>query len=372
MVNGRIDLLTVLVTLTGSLLSLLGTAFILISYMILPQKRHIRHALIINLTVAGMFDHSVDHLENRLRDEGQMLTRLDFLNAANNGSSGLWVLIRNTPLRPGAACTFNGFVGQLSVQTVDFSILTITIVTLWVVTSSRSRHDVRLSYILIFCCGSWAVPLITSGIALSMNAYGPAASNWCWIEQDPTYLRYALTHGWRFVIIAAVVSMCTYIQLFLRRHSELMDITDIARSYQEEMILSQKSEIRLDSQEISPSPGPVDNDPPSPPPTALQNIKAVFTRPKVDPRNELSLRPPSKQDQQKSIQKAMLLHAYPIFYIILWLPGIATRIVQATGHTSYVLQVLQASTQFIGFANAITFGWNERIGEQMRGRIWRK
>lgn len=53
-----VDVPLVVVTLTGSLLSLLGTAFILICYMILPQKRHIRHALIINLTVAGMLDYS--------------------------------------------------------------------------------------------------------------------------------------------------------------------------------------------------------------------------------------------------------------------------------------------------------------------------
>ena len=51
-----IDLPLVIVTLTGSFLSLLGSAFILICYLILPQKRHIRHALIINLTVAGELD----------------------------------------------------------------------------------------------------------------------------------------------------------------------------------------------------------------------------------------------------------------------------------------------------------------------------
>ena len=45
------------------------------------------------------------------------------------------------------------------------------------------------------------------------------------------------------------------------------------------------------------------------------------------------------------------------------------RISQATGHYSYVLQVMQASTQFIGFANAVTFGWNEKIGEQLKRKI---
>ncbi|KAL2060658.1 hypothetical protein VTL71DRAFT_9299 [Oculimacula yallundae] len=338
-----VDVALVAVTLTGSLMSLLGTAFILICYMILPQKRHIRHALIINLTIA------------------------DFINAANNSSSGLWVLIQNIPLRAGPGCTFNGFVGQLSVQAVDFSILTITSVTLWIVTASRSRHDMRLSYILIFCCGSWAMPLMTSGIALIMNAYGPAATNWCWIDQNPTYLRFVLTHGWRFLIICAVVSMCIYIQIFLRRHTELMDLAEGAQpSFKEDPYKQQHiSHESLDSF----SPGKLRKPPPTPKATGFNRVRAVFVRPKVDPRNELGFRPPSKADQQKSIQKAMLLHAYPIFYIILWMPGIAMRISQATGHTSYVLQVMQASTQFIGFANAVTFGWNEKIGEQLRRKI---
>ena len=59
------------------------------------------------------------------------------------------------------------------------------------------------------------------------------------------------------------------------------------------------------------------------------------------------------------IQKAMLLTAYPMYYIILWIPGIANRLAEATGHPVRVLAILQASTKFIGFANAISFGWNE-------------
>lgn len=66
-----IDLPLVLVTLTGSLLSLLGTSFILICYIVLPQKRHIRHALIINLTVAGMC------LLKRFESRGKEVCRAD-------------------------------------------------------------------------------------------------------------------------------------------------------------------------------------------------------------------------------------------------------------------------------------------------------
>ena len=71
------------------------------------------------------------------------------------------------------------------------------------------------------------------------------------------------------------------------------------------------------------------------------------------------------------VQKTMLLNAYPIMYIILWIPGIANRIAEASGHPSYALGILQAATQFIGLANAVTFGCNERIVQHLQARIGR-
>jgi hypothetical protein len=43
------------VTLTASSLSVIGSGFILVCYRILPVKYHIRHVLILNLAVAGMY-----------------------------------------------------------------------------------------------------------------------------------------------------------------------------------------------------------------------------------------------------------------------------------------------------------------------------
>lgn len=48
-----VDLLEAGLNTTGSLLSVLGTSFILFCYLILPHKQHVRHALIVNLTLAG-------------------------------------------------------------------------------------------------------------------------------------------------------------------------------------------------------------------------------------------------------------------------------------------------------------------------------
>lgn len=48
-----VDLARSILTLVGHFLSLSGASTILVCYALLPQRRHIRHALIINLAIAG-------------------------------------------------------------------------------------------------------------------------------------------------------------------------------------------------------------------------------------------------------------------------------------------------------------------------------
>jgi len=91
-----------------------------------------------------------------------------------------------------------------------------------------------------------------------------------------------------------------------------------------------------------------------------EKIAPIVTRPR---KRTLSISRPAK------IRKVLLLNAYPAAYIILWIPGILNRLVEASGGSSPALQVLQASTQFVGLANAITYGWNERIAHQLRKKF---
>ena len=71
----------------------------------------------------------------------------------------------------------------------------------------------------------------------------------------------------------------------------------------------------------------------------------------------------------KAIQRALLLNAYPLAYIILWIPGIVNRLIEATGRESRVMQFLQATGQLVGLANALTYGWNEKVAKQLRERF---
>jgi hypothetical protein len=73
-----------------------------------------------------------------------------------------------------------------------------------------------------------------------------------------------------------------------------------------------------------------------------------------------------------AIEKVLLLNAYPLLYIILLLPGLVNRLVEASGHSSQVVQVMQSTTQFVGLANAFTFGWNEEVARQLKNRFGKK
>ena len=73
------------------------------------------------------------------------------------------------------------------------------------------------------------------------------------------------------------------------------------------------------------------------------------------PRQPVPAERTARAARKQNISSMMLLRAYPVLYIVLWIPGIANRIAEATDHPSKALQILQASTQFIGFADAIAY-----------------
>lgn len=54
--------------------------------------------------------------------------------------------------------------------------------------------------------------------------------------------------------------------------------------------------------------------------------------------------------------------------MLLWIPGIVNRLMEATGRTPSnprAVAALQSTSQFVGFANALTFG----VNATMRRRI---
>jgi len=108
---------------------------------------------------------------------------------------------------------------------------------------------------------------------------------------------------------------------------------------------------------------------PAPPASFPPSAKSFTIGNVTGLRGSKSFRTLSSNPQYQAIQRVLLLNAYPLAYIILWIPGIANRLIEATGHSSSVMQILQASTQLVGLANALTYGWNERVAKQLKERF---
>lgn len=264
--------------------------------------------------------------------------------------------------------------------------------------------------------------------------YGHVSGNWCWILPDPRF-RYGLTHGWRIAIFIATIGIYTAIYIHLKRifnKIRLSNTTSVATSgtrdrenklnhYNNEG--SEESDLSTGQRWGISSPVPQDNfhtggangEPPSSIPLRTTTMNVRFSmddsastrhlagdsngltsdedlsapaRPqpvangitttvtagdgmKTEGRTRARTMSSAKMPAPPNLKRMLLMNGYPIAYIILWIPGMANRLVEVVNGSSPVwLRALQASTQFVGVANAVTYGLNE----QARGRwsSWRK
>ncbi|GME64580.1 Glucose receptor Git3 [Neofusicoccum parvum] len=349
-------------TLVGSALSCFATSCVLISWLCYGQgKRSFRYALVLNLTFA------------------------EWVNSLNNTISGTIAVRNKGVLLAGGACTFNGWIGQMSVQAADFSILAIALVTLLTIKLKAYILNASFDKKILICLSVWAVPLATSTTAVAMKQMKPVSGNWCWISAEKTTLRYALGHGWRFGII--IITICIYIYVFVYMRKRLSYLQETSRTYSYDYGRDLHDlSTRLENQdykdpsspqpmlvdEEAPAPGSTPTPPPTKPQSKLLGVNTGLSTASASLPSPLSPLPPSpnpagprrrKRRQSKSVEREiwrmLLLNAYPIMYVVLWMPGIVNRIVEATGHQYKWLEIMQCSTQYIGLANALTYGFKE-------------
>ncbi len=174
---------------------------------------------------------------------------------------------------------------------------------------------------------------------------------------------------WRLLFIALSTVIYAYAYFYLNRH------------FKQLRFMGSRNYSGLKEEDALRNP-PIENSPPSSSHQGImvsrsftcQELKVGHDKVSASSFSSSSAKPTGRHDlafNEAHIKKMLLLNAYPIWYIILWIPGIANRFVEATGHRSRVLAILQASTQYIGLANAITYGLNERILGQLKQRFRR-
>jgi len=290
----------------------------------------------------------------------------EFCLNLNGSLSSITVIALGRDFQDGPGCMASGFFTQLFVQAVDCNMLVIAVTLFYIVTHDFAFIKPPPKVKLALLIAPWILPNITAVTALLLNYYHPASGSWCWIQAEPNYLRYVFTHGWRFVIIITVVTIGFRVRVYLKKF-KMESKEFLGLGSRMSVFASSSDSDATDKWQMEP-----------PPPGSALRKRSMAAA--VGSQESFEMVESSSFDKDQGVVfreielettkvdislttaeklKILLVGGYPLFYVVLWLPGIANRVAEATGHSVRILQILQASTSYIGFANAATFGWNE-------------
>lgn len=286
-------------------------------------------------------------------------------------------------MKPGFSCYLNGWIGQLSVQAADFSVLAIAIVTVLTINFDSRVLNSTLEQQRLVCGLVWLTPLITATIALATDKIEPVTGNWCWIAREPLYLRYVLGHGWRFAIFLIVIGV--YISVFFHIRSRLSQRNKsptLDRTYSFSMYTDSASDYNVSMVHSELIRGK---------PTMPTMVREAVTRSssqrskhtglddaqeaKQNAQQRLGIKPRIRIVQSSGLDHDtkhwLMLSLFPLAYIVIWIPGMANRFAELVGYQADWLVALQASTQLTGFVNALVYGFREHRQSHRRQVIAR-
>jgi hypothetical protein len=264
----------------------------------------------------------------------------------------------------------------------------------------------------------------------------PVGGNWCWISATRPDLRYGMAHGWRFFVIFTTIIIYIYIWIYLRRHlgskpkqprqpltfsthntntlfskgskgagfqvmqedeveldtfktrygntdtpispifergNKIDEIEDMERKGESE---ASNSRARGESVRHRPTSskrgaetaytGLANTEPTEALPIPQHQINILQTNASEFPQRRAT------HDVEVEIKRMMLLNGYPVMYVLLWIPGLTNRLLEAiqTPVSDTTIAALNTSTQFIGFANAVTYGFNHHLRDRLDALYW--
>ncbi|KAF4333313.1 cyclic AMP receptor 2 [Fusarium beomiforme] len=268
-----------------------------------------------------------------------------------------------------------------------------------------------------------------------MDEMHPVGGNWCWISSNRADLRYSMAHGWRICVIFGTVAIYLYIWVYLRRKLRrdtgaslsfkrskrkgfrTMDEGDLeleldafrrpelnARAATTAAFAPPRSPRHNKVEELDAEPGRgseaganapkegiMRHRPTSSKVGAEVNIPITLNDLFIEASQTTQSQPgerqvsilqsnasefrmrPNTHQVELEVKRMLLLNAYPFMYVLLWAPGLINRLMEASGNpnSKTVNAALQAPTQFIGLANALTYGFNHYLRDRLNDLYWR-
>ncbi|KAJ3095080.1 hypothetical protein HDU97_007311 [Phlyctochytrium planicorne] len=250
-------------------------------------------------------------------------------------------------LHPGPFCTVQGFLAQYTVQGTDLTTFAHAVTTFVVGSASNNIENLsrRLKQVeravIPMTVAIFVIPFMTATIGYFLVGYS-VSGNWCWFNENPKplsiYVQNGLTNGPRTFIIVAIITV--YTNLFWSFRVRIRE--------QENLMASNSSNLSDSSQ------------------NSKENIHHMNSLGRtLSPEEKAQREIRKKADAQRA--SIMKLLVYPAAFTILWFPGVAGLIAEASNKPLEVLVVTNFfgfTTQLVGFANSVVFGYSRFFGKR--------
>ncbi|KAK6529686.1 hypothetical protein TWF281_008849 [Arthrobotrys megalospora] len=357
-----------------ALLSSVGSAWVVLSYVCIKELRSYRHQLILGLALSDL------------------LMALNFMFSSGWNVAGGDLALEASK----TACSVNGFLTQVFVVQTDWWVLVIAIATYIILGNFKAQSQFIQTHVWIPWVGPWVLSIIIAVVCHLVLGYG-YIGGWCWLTSDLMRLLVNFIPRWLIVIAIALI----YIRLYMIvRKARKWDIEAESPDPGDEMadtsviLMSVGKRDRerrgsgvLVSRDVSVSFGRKGSTAPTF--VTMVTSQAGDSREAVSScsvreeriRNmnvnssrsvSLGMRQPLNANQLKRIAKKMMV--YPLAYAIIWACPTAIRIYQGTTGTRAPLWITIVDKSCIvvqGLVDAVVYGLNERAWQGWRDHIRR-
>ncbi|PWY90316.1 hypothetical protein BO94DRAFT_584329 [Aspergillus sclerotioniger CBS 115572] len=172
--------------------SMLGSGWVILSFLVVPTLRTFRHQLILGLGVS----------------EFLAAFNVVISTGLNVSGSEIW----SSSLEQ--FCNFNGFMAQTFVVQTDYWILSIGVCTYLILMDHTRAASWMQNHRIILWCVPWSLSLLWAVLGLVIVGYGNTGG-WCWFTSDRVRLLANFITRW--AIIFVIMCIYTRLGLFLYR-----------------------------------------------------------------------------------------------------------------------------------------------------------
>ncbi|SPO01563.1 uncharacterized protein DNG_04236 [Cephalotrichum gorgonifer] len=300
-----------IVILTVSLVSVLGSLWMILSFACFKSMRSFRHYLILGLAISDC------------------CMAFNFLLSSTMNVTGRLI---GDPSQE-TFCSANGFLTQVFVVQTDYWVLTLAICTYFILADFKRPSYWVQDNVWILMAIPWVLSIAWASIGLALAGYGDIGA-WCWFTSDKVRLLVNFVPRW--IVIVAMLIMYSHLALVLHRaHGRFKFSSDYPSADQAS---SNSAALTGGAQSGSKS--------------------GVFSNSRSNGGPARHQKKPERNSRKfKKLARLMLI--YPIAYMLIWVLPTAVRIFQSTKDTPapFALQTIDKACIVIqGFVDAIIYG----------------